>query len=70
MNTLKVRWFLPIGFYVRSITRTGYVNGFLTDRGGWGGPHLARKFATYEDAIAACAKFRRAEVIENVGATR
>lgn len=75
MNTpthLVVRWTLPVGFYVRRLTRNGLVLGFLTDRGGWGKPEIASHFTTYPQAVRACSrKFKVGfvDVAENVGST-
>ena len=55
-NPLTVRWYVPAGYYVRVETRTGYVRGFLTDRGGVGGIHLAKAYSDPDSAAMAAAE--------------
>lgn len=68
-QALPVRWYcVPAGFIVRRHTRNGYISGHLTNRGGWGKPHLAEVFATAEAAALAAHKTRVRffEVLHNV----
>lgn len=65
---IRVNWLgLPKGYYVRRITRNGAVSGHLTDRGGWGNPHIAQVFETVDlaGAAAQAAGARLWEVLDN-----
>lgn len=49
-TVLGARWFLPNGYYVQAYTKSGRVRGFLTDRGGFGGHHIAQRFDSAQAA--------------------
>lgn len=57
LPVIRVNWFCikDGGFIVRRLSRTGYVTGNLTDRGGWGGAHIAKVFSTAQEAANAAA---------------
>lgn len=69
---VKVNWLgLPRKFYVRRTSATGYVTGYLTDRGGWGTTRLAIPFESAADATSAIVNAkgaRFANVLDNTKA--
>ncbi len=70
ISTLRIYWEgKQLGFYIRRVSRNGFVSGFLTQHGGWSNCYRAACFPTKEQAIEAAnaAKSRIFDVLINQG---
>lgn len=53
-EVIRVNWIgLPSGFVARRQNSNGCITGHLTNRDGWGKPHIAQVFPTAQEACNA-----------------